>query len=120
MELPHELAYSVAQQVRDYEVTYVAGGASQNAARGAAVSAKKSADAFCITDPNEISMSFQQDLLSSLVPLVTTTLPSNLNKPTNARDLTRYTKSRRAKRLERAASFLQATTGTCSCSRARQ
>ena len=23
MELPHELAYSVAQQVRDYEVTHV-------------------------------------------------------------------------------------------------
>ena len=84
--------------VKDPKVTYVAGGASQNAARGAAVSCPKfdawiKADMCCFC-----SMYSRPSRWFTLAVSGTMSLLSNSKSPTSARDLVKSTSSKRVKR----------------------
>lgn len=103
-----DLSYD--ELVRDYQVTYVAGGAAQNAARGAAVSPSMHYEAAGIKDPPFSTCSHQNPSCTQVLS-ATINLPNNSRLPTPARALMKSISSKREKRQAPVVSSLRATTG---------
>ena len=118
------IVWSYEELAKDYEVTYVAGGAAQNAARGAAVSWRSTIFSFrCLAIEQlflfGLSIFFPLNQWCTLGQSVKTTLLSNSRKPTNVRVWIKYIKSRKAKRQALALSSSQGTFGMSSFIHAR-